>query len=55
MEGNHLSLSVMDKALFFVAFPVLRATMKRTFPGLYSPGSVTGVELVCGNAGWIGK
>lgn len=30
MEGNHLSLSVMQKALFFVAFPVLRMTMKRT-------------------------
>lgn len=30
MEGNHLSLSVLHKALFFVAFPVLRMTMKRT-------------------------
>lgn len=28
--GNHLSLSVLHKTLFFVAFPVLRTPMKGT-------------------------
>lgn len=58
MEDNHLSLSVLHKAAFFVTFPVLRMTMKRTslaFIPLYS-GSVIGVELIMGgNAGCIDK